>query len=241
MFRIYPAVDIKGGRCVRLYRGDMNRETVYAQWPWEAALAWEREGATFLHVVDLDGAREGRPVNLDAVRAILEAVRVSVQVGGGLRSGDDVELMLSLGAARVVLGTKALEDPDFASEMIGEYGERVIVSVDARGGKVALRGWEEHSGIKMDEAVETLVSLGARRIIFTDINRDGTLEGYDVSALDPLLGRGIGIIAAGGITSIKDLMALKKRVPGGVEGAVIGKALYSGELDLASALELEED
>ncbi len=240
MFRIYPAVDIMGGRCVRLYRGEMETETVYSRNPLESALAWEKEGASFLHLVDLDGAREGRPVNLETVRAILKEVSVPVQVGGGVRSGKDVELLLSLGAARVIIGTRAIEDRDFASEIIGRYGERVIVSVDAREGRVALRGWKDESDIEPVKILEFLSSLGARRIIFTDINRDGTLEGYDTSALDPLLGRGMGIIAAGGVTSLDDLMALKKRMPGGVEGAVVGKALYSGDLDLASALELEE-
>ncbi len=241
MFRIYPAVDIKGGRCVRLYRGDMDRETVYGTHPWEAALAWERQGASYLHVVDLDGAREGRPVNLAALREILERVKVPVQVGGGVRGGEDVERMLSLGAARVILGTRALEDPAFASEMMREYGERVIVSVDARGGRLALKGWVEEADMGPVEAVELLASLGAERIIYTDITRDGTLRGYDTRALDRLLGRGVRVIAAGGIGGLDDLRALRERVTGGVEGAVVGRALYTGDIDLSRALELEED
>lgn len=240
MFRIYPAVDIKGGRCVRLHQGDMSKETVYGGRPWEVACNWEMMGASFLHVVDLDGAREGKPVNLESVEAIIHAVKVPVQVGGGARMGEDVELLLSLGAARVILGTRALEDPGFAAEMMGEFGERVIVSVDARGGRVALKGWEEETDMDAVKAVELLASLGAKRAIYTDIARDGTLGGHDTSRLDPLLGRGVGIIAAGGISGLGDLISLKERVPRGVEGAVVGKAIYTGDLDLARALELEE-
>jgi len=240
VFRIYPAVDIKGGHCVRLYQGDMGRETVYGARPWEAARRWEREGASFLHIVDLDGAREGRLVNLEAMGEILEKVSVPVQVGGGVRRGDDVEMLLSMGAARVILGTRAIEEPAFAGEMIGEFGERVIVSVDARGGRVALQAWEAEAEISPVEAVESLASLGVARIIFTDIARDGTLGGFDASGLDLLLGRGVSIIAAGGISSMEDLRLLKRRAAMGVEGAVIGRAIYTGDIDLALALELEE-
>lgn len=241
MFRIYPAVDIKGGKCVRLYRGDLGRETVYYQHPYEAALAWEAAGASYLHVVDLDGAAADALVNLEAVRAILERVSIPVQVGGGVRGRADVELLLSLGAERVILGTRALLDPHFAEEMIRAFGPRVIVSVDTQGGEASVGGWRRAARRSLEEIVSHLARCGAERIIHTDITRDGTLEGYDTGVLAPLLDRGLGIIAAGGISSLSDLVELKRLAERGLEGAVIGRALYDGGLELPQALALEEE
>ena len=241
MFRIYPAVDIKGGRCVRLYQGDLERETVYAENPWEAALSWQEKGASSLHVVDLDGAAGDALANLEAVRAILERVRVPVQFGGGVRSRDHIELLLSLGVSRVILGTRALEEPDFAQEALSSFGPRVVVSVDTRMGEVAVSGWRRAIPRSLDEVLRQLADLGAERIIHTDISRDGTLGGYDTGVLEPLLDRGLGIIVAGGITSLEDLEHLKEMAQRGVEGAVIGRAIYTGDIDLADALALEED
>jgi phosphoribosylformimino-5-aminoimidazole carboxamide ribotide isomerase len=241
LFRIYPAVDIKGGRCVRLYQGDLERETVYADNPWEAALSWQEKGASSLHVVDLDGAAGDALVNLEAVRAILERVRVPVQFGGGVRSRDHIELLLSLGVSRVILGTRALEEPDFAQEALSSYGPRVVVSVDTRMGEVAVGGWRRAIPRSLDDVLRQLADLGVERIIHTDISRDGTLGGYDTGVLEPLLDRGMGIIVAGGITSIEDLEYLKEMAQRGVEGAVIGRAIYTGDIDLADALALEED
>ncbi len=240
MFRIYPAVDIRGGRCVRLYQGDMDRETVFSEHPWEVALAWQRKGASYLHVVDLDGAATGAPANLDAVREIITRVEVPVQLGGGVRTGDDVELLLSLGIARAVIGTRALEEPGFAAEMLGAFGARVIVSVDTRAGEIATEGWKKRCGRSLQEALAHLARCGAERIIHTDIMRDGTLGGYDTGALAPVLGRGLKVIAAGGITTLDDVRALKGLADRGIEGAVVGRAIYSGDLDLAGALALEE-
>lgn len=241
MFRIYPAVDIKGGRCVRLYQGDLAKETIYYEKPWEAAMSWEDKGASYLHVVDLDGAAQGELVNLEAVGEILARVNIPVQCGGGVRSRDDIERLLSVGVSRVVLGTRALEEPEFAVEVLAEYGSRVIVSVDTRLGEVAVGGWLEATPRSLEDIMEHLAACGAERIIHTDIARDGTLGGYDTRAVSMLLHRGMGVIAAGGISSIADLAELKELMGGGIEGAVIGKALYSGALDLVAALDLEED
>lgn len=240
MFRIYPAVDIKGGRCVRLYQGDLARETVFSERPWEVALAWQQRGASFLHVVDLDGAAAGHPVNLRAVKEILSRVTIPVQFGGGVRSRGHVEQMLDLGVERVILGTRALVEPAFSEEMLTAFAERIIVSVDTRGGEVATSAWREKVARTLEEVVEHLARHGAKRIIHTDVTRDGTLMGYDTRVLEPVLDFGIGVIAAGGVSNLTDVERIKALTARGVEGAVIGRAIYTGDLDLAEALALEE-
>jgi phosphoribosylformimino-5-aminoimidazole carboxamide ribotide isomerase len=241
LFRIYPAVDIKGGRCVRLFQGDLDRETVFSEYPWEAALAWQEKGATFLHVIDLDAAASGTLVNRGTVREVLKRVSIPVQYGGGVRSREDIEHMLALGVNRVILGTRAVEDPSFAEEMLAVYGPRVIVSVDTTGGEVAIAAWRERAGRSLREVMEHLSLCGAERIIHTDVSRDGTLSGYDPGVLDPVLGLGVGIIAAGGISSLADLKTLKALSGKGLEGAVVGRAIYTGDIDLGDALALQED
>ncbi len=240
MFRIYPAVDIKGGRCVRLLRGELERETVFSDRPWEMALRWQDEGASFLHVVDLDGAVEGRPVNLESVEEILRRVNVPVQVGGGVRTIEDARLLLDMGAARVIMGTRVLADPLFLRAAAETLGERLVVSLDLRGGRVAVGGWTWELERPLADLVDELVSSGVRRVLHTDILRDGTLEGHAGSVPGELLGRGLGVIVAGGITSRRDLMRLKELAALGVEGAVVGRALYEGTVSLAEILDLEE-
>jgi phosphoribosylformimino-5-aminoimidazole carboxamide ribotide isomerase len=241
VFRIYPAVDIKGGRCVRLYQGDLAQETVFSARPWEVALAWQEKGASYLHVVDLDAAAAGSLVNRETVKELLQRVAIPVQYGGGVRTREDIEHMMSLGAERVILGTRALEEPSFAEKTLEEFGSRIIISVDSRGGEVASRAWRESAGRSLREVVEHLIGCGAQRIIHTDIARDGTLAGYDTAALDHLLDRGLRIIAAGGISNLCDLERLKGLVTRGVEGVVVGRAIYTGDIDLGAALALEED
>lgn len=241
MFRIYPAVDIKGGRAVRLYRGELGKETVYDEKPWEAAIAWQNKGASFLHVVDLDGAAKGELVNLTHVKEILERVSLPVQCGGGVRGRDDIERLLKLGVRRVILGTRAVEEPAFAEEMIGIFGERVIVSLDTREGALATGAWRRTSGRDIADILAQLAACGAEHVIHTNIARDGTLEGYDTETLEPLLDRGMGIIAAGGIRNLSDVRKLKRLSRRGVEGAIVGKAIYTGDLDLTEALMLEEE
>jgi phosphoribosylformimino-5-aminoimidazole carboxamide ribotide isomerase len=240
VFRIYPAIDIRGGRTVRLYQGDLGKETVYVEKPWEAAMTWQDKGASYLHVVDLDGAASGKLVNFGRVKEIIERVSLPVQCGGGVRSRDDIERLLSLGVQRVIMSTRALEEPAFAEEMIALFGTRIVVSVDTRGGAVATGAWLETTERVIPDILEQLAGCGAERIIHTDIARDGTLEGYDTSALEPFLDRGMGVIAAGGISSLSDLQSLKGLVQRGLEGAIVGKAIYSGDLDLTAALLLEE-
>lgn len=240
MFRVYPAVDIKGGKCVRLYQGDLDRETVFSEKPYEMALAWEKQGASWLHVVDLDGAAAGRPVNLDAIRAILEKTGVPVQVGGGIRSRADIETLMGMGAARVILGSAALEAGDFLEEALADFGEGILVSVDTRGARVAVSAWRETAESTIWEVLRRLNHAGVRRIIHTDIARDGTLGGSDNASLEPFLDRNFSVIAAGGIARAEDVRNLKSLQSRGVEGAIIGRALYSGGLRLSEVLPLEE-
>ncbi len=241
MFHIYPAVDIKGGKCVRLYQGDLSRETVFSESPWEMASAWEEQGASFLHVVDLDGATGDSLVNLEAVREILNRVHIPVQVGGGVRRKEDIEVLLSIGAERVVLGTMMLTEACFMEEMIDTFGQRIIVSIDTRGHETCVGGWTRVVEHSIEEIIERLLKHRVPRIIHTDILRDGTLEGYRLDAIEPFLDRGLGVIAAGGITTKKDLKGLMALASRGLEGAIIGRALYTGDLKLADILSLEED
>lgn len=241
MFRIYPAVDIRQGKCVRLYQGDFERETVYSDRPWEIAGMWEAQGASYIHVVDLDGAASGEPVNTGPIESLLKAVDIPVQVGGGIRREEDIELVLKVGAARAILGTRAVEDPDFIRRALEQFGDKVIVSLDTREGRISVRGWSKDIDRPLEDVLEDIEAAGAGTVIHTDITRDGTLRGYDTSVLEPLLERGLGVIAAGGIGSREDLESLKELSLRGLEGAVVGRALYTGELRLSEALKLEED
>ncbi len=240
VFRIYPAVDIRGGKCVRLLRGELERETVFSDRPWEMALRWQDQGASFLHVVDLDGAVEGRPVNLKSVEEILRKVEVPVQVGGGLRTLEHARLLLELGASRVIMGTRALADPAFLRQAVEDLGDRLVVSLDLRGQRAAVGGWTRELERPLTDLVDELVSSGVRRVLHTDVLRDGTLEGHTGAVPAELLGRGVGIIVAGGISSRRDLLRLKEMESQGVEGAVIGRALYEGRISLQEVLDLED-
>jgi phosphoribosylformimino-5-aminoimidazole carboxamide ribotide isomerase len=241
MFRIYPAVDIKGGKCVRLYQGDLRRETIFSESPWEMALKWEEKGAGFLHVVDLDGAVEGTLINLEAVREILDHVHIPVQVGGGVRCREDIELLLSDGVERVILGTKALTEAGFMDEILDSFGERIIISVDTRENEIGIGGWTRIADQPLDEIIKRLIRHKVPRIIHTDIIRDGTLGGYRLDALKPFLDSGLGIIAAGGITNKEDLKSLKALASRGLEGVIIGRALYTGDLEFTEVLNFEEE
>jgi phosphoribosylformimino-5-aminoimidazole carboxamide ribotide isomerase len=240
MFRIYPAVDIKGGKCVRLYQGDLSRETVFSENPWEVAIGWENQGASLIHVVDLDGAVAGKPVNLEAIGEILKKVGVPVQVGGGVRSRTDVERLLSMGAQRVILGSAASEASEFLEEAAAEFGEKIVVSVDTKGAQVAVSGWTETVTLTVWEILRRLLHAGVKRIIHTDIARDGTLQGYEQASLEPFLDRAFRVIAAGGVTSVEDVSRLKALSDRGVEGIIIGRALYGTGLRLADVLPFEE-
>jgi phosphoribosylformimino-5-aminoimidazole carboxamide ribotide isomerase len=234
---LYPAIDVRGGHAVRLLRGDYERETVYDADPAEAARRWAGEGAEFLHVVDLDGARAGEPRNLEAVRRIAAAVGCPVQVGGGLRDAGAVGAVLGAGAERVVIGTAALRDPGFLAEALEEHGERVVVSVDAREGRVALAGWEEASGVGVVEAVAELGSRGVARFLCTAIEVDGTMQGPAIAELTRIAAATEAkVIASGGVGNLEHLKALARDAPPNVEGAIVGRALYERRFTVAEAI-----
>jgi len=233
---IIPAIDIKDGRCVRLYQGDYDQITVFDQDPVDVARKWERLGAQRLHVVDLDGAKAGRPVNAPIVYAIVRAVSIPVQLGGGLRDESAVDAALNLGVERIILGTVAIRDPQLVARLVQQYGAQIIVGVDAREGCVAAQGWTETSHMRTEELVQRMGAVGVRSIIYTDIGRDGTLAGPDIEGVARLVqAGGPEIIASGGVARLDDLVALAKT---GAAGVIVGKALYTGAIDLSEALDV---
>ena len=231
---IFPAIDIKDGRCVRLYQGDYDQVTTYDDDPVRVALRWQEAGARWLHVVDLDGAAAGHPVNSDLIKGIRKETTFHIEVGGGLRTLDDVEMVLELGVDRVILGTVAIKNPTLLKEALLRWGERIVVGLDARAGKVAISGWRENSQVDAVALAEELSVLGAQRFIYTDIARDGSLQGPNIEALQAMQ-RAVScaVIASGGVSSLADLRALAAV---GVEGAIVGKAIYTGDVDLATAI-----
>jgi phosphoribosylformimino-5-aminoimidazole carboxamide ribotide isomerase len=234
---LYPAIDIRGGQAVRLLQGDYERETTYDADPVEAATRWAGEGAEFLHVVDLDGARAGEPRNLEAVRRIAAAVECPIQVGGGLRGMSAVDAVLDAGAERVVIGTAALRDPEFLAEALERHGERLVVSVDARDGKVSLAGWTETSDVDVAAAVAELTGRGARRFLCTAIEVDGTMEGPATDELNRIAAAtSARVIASGGVGTLSHLRALSRDAAANVEGAIVGRALYEHKFTVADAI-----
>ncbi len=238
-FEIIPAIDLRGGKAVRLQRGAFETEARVAEDPVKVARKFQDEGATRLHVVDLDGARMGSPQNVPVIRQILRQVSIPVQVGGGLRTAELVERVVDLGADRVIVGTSAAIDAENAGEILARFGEKVVIGADARDGFVAVQGWMQRT----DEAVEAfgkrLVQMGARRFLFTDIARDGMLEGVNIEATRAFAEAvGVPVIASGGVAGPGDITALVPLQPSGVEGVIVGKALYAGALTLADALRL---
>jgi phosphoribosylformimino-5-aminoimidazole carboxamide ribotide isomerase len=236
---LLPAIDIRGGKAVRLYQGEYGRETVYDDDPVDAARRWAAGGAELIHVVDLDGAKAGSPVNLEAIGAIARAVECPIEVGGGLRDLPSAEAVLAAGAERVVVGTAALRDPDFLAELIDAQGpERVVVSVDARGGKVSLAGWTESSGVDVADAVADLSARGVARFLFTPIEVDGTLEGPNTAELERVAAAtDAAVIASGGVGTLEHLKELASTAPANVEGVIVGKALYEKKFTVEEAIE----
>ena len=233
---VIPAIDLREGRCVRLYQGDYAQEEVFGVDPVAIALRWQSEGATRLHVVDLDGAASGSPGNVDAIRAIASSVGTTLEVGGGIRDMEKAVLLSDAGADRLVLGTSAVEDPDLVIQMLERFGvDSVVVSVDAKDGWAALRGWKQPSQMKALELMDRMVALGVGRFEYTDINRDGTMTEPNFEAVTEAVNHvSVPIIAAGGIANVRHLERLAEL---GVEGAIVGKALYTGAISLAEALE----
>jgi len=233
---LYPAIDILDGRAVRLVQGDFDRATEYASDPVDAARAWAAAGAACLHVVDLDGARAGAPVNLSAAARIASATGLEVQLGGGLRTSAAIDAALAAGIRRVVLGTAAFTDPELLEAALARHGERVVVSVDVRGGAVATAGWTQTSALTAVDAVAALVERGVRRFVYTDVDRDGMLGGIDAAAVARVADAAAGeLLYSGGIGSLADLEALAALRHPRVAGAIVGKALYERRFTLAAA------
>ena len=231
---VIPAVDIKGGKCVRLYQGDYLKETVFSENPVDVAMGWRAQGAKRLHVIDLDGAAGGEPVNIKVIEAIVRQVDLPVQLGGGIRDEATVAKLLDIGIDRVILGTVAVENPELVKSLCRKYSEAIVVGIDARDGFVATRGWVKGTEIKALELGLQMADLGVKRIIYTDIKRDGTLTEPGFEAIAGMVkGVNLPIIAAGGISKLSHLRKLKKL---GVEAAIVGRAIYTGDINLKEAL-----
>lgn len=233
--QLYPAIDMKGGKCVRLTQGLFDQVKVYSDTPADMAKLWVNEGATFLHIVDLDGALAGRSVNEAAIRAIAESVQVPIQLGGGIRSAEAVQYMLDLGITRCIIGTRAVQQPEFIRDLVERFGaERIVVGVDAKEGLVAVEGWEKVSSLTAADLCQQMKEYGVKHIVYTDISRDGTLTGPNVAATKALTElTGMDIIASGGMSCMADLEALHAS---GIQGAIIGKALYEKKISLPEAV-----
>ena len=235
--QLYPAIDMKNGQCVRLRQGAFKDITIYSDAPEKVAAHWQEKGASFLHLVDLDGALAGYSVNEEVIRRIADTVSIPIEIGGGIRSKEAVERMLDLGVRRVIIGTKAAEHPEFLRDMVRTFGEEAIVAgVDAKDGMVAV--WEKVSSLTASDLCLTMKEYGIRHIVYTDISRDGMLSGPNVEATRKLTEEtGLDIIASGGVSCMEDLKCLHEA---GIRGAIIGKALYENRIDLAEAVRLYE-
>jgi phosphoribosylformimino-5-aminoimidazole carboxamide ribotide isomerase len=235
-FDIFVAIDLGDGQVVRLLRGDPDAATVYSEDPVATAAGWQARGATWLHVVDLEGAISGEAANAAVMRAIIEAVDVPVQVAGGIRSLAAIEAWLAAGAARVVVGTRALDEA-FLPEAVARFGPALVAAVDARNGMVQVAGWQASSSLTTGDALARLSEAGVARILFTDIGRDGTLEGPNLPAIrEVLAASGMGLVASGGVAGLADVETLLSLGDPRLEGVIVGKALYSGSLALEEAL-----
>ena len=236
---IFPAIDLKDGQCVRLVQGRAEDKTVYSHRPPDVARAFQEQGASWLHIVDLDGAFTGSPRNAEAIAAIAAQLTIPFQVGGGLRSSEDVARIFSLGASRVIIGTRAVSSPEFMSELLDRYGpDRIVLGQDARDGLVAVEGWVNRSTLPALDFGRQMKGLGVARAVFTDVARDGLMTGPNLASIEQMTREsGLKIIASGGVSSREDVQALTAMESLGVEGAIIGKALYEGRLTLKEALE----
>ncbi len=238
---IYPAIDIRGGRCVRLTGGRFDAETVFAEDPAAMAVQWEKCGARYLHLVDLDGALAGEGKNTEAVKRILAAVKIPVQLGGGIRSMQAVERLLELGVSRVILGSAAVQNPQLVQEAVRAFPGRIAAGIDAKNGTAAIEGWETSSGVDAAELAKKMAAYGVETIIFTDISRDGMLNGVNAAATAALAeAAGVEVIASGGVASLDDVRQLLA-YNGRIGGCIIGKAIYTGAVDLRAALQLAKE
>jgi phosphoribosylformimino-5-aminoimidazole carboxamide ribotide isomerase len=238
IMEVIPAIDLRMGRCVRLYQGDYGKETVFSEDPVTTALNWQSLGAHRIHIVDLDGAALGEVQNIQTIKEIAHAVLIPTELGGGMRSLEAIEQVLKAGVERIILGTVAVEMPELVQEVCRRYSESVIVSIDARDGLIATRGWQIDTKMEALEFARSMVKLGVQRFVYTDISRDGTLTEPNFTAIMEMIeALRLPVIAAGGISSLTHLKILKLL---GVEGAIVGRALYTGDINLKKALEIFE-
>lgn len=232
---IYPAIDIRGGKCVRLTQGRYDDITIFSDNPVNMAKQFEKVGAEFIHVVDLDAAR-GEGNNREIIRSIAESVDIPVQTGGGIRTMDDIDTVLGFGIERVIIGTSAVKNPQLVGDAVRKYGKRIAVGIDAKDGYVAIEGWEKTSSIKSSELAKQMEEMGVKTIIYTDIATDGMLSGPNFFAMSEMVKSvSMDVIASGGVASLKDIGKLKDKE---VAGVIVGKAIYTGDVDLAEALKL---
>lgn len=234
--RIYPAIDIKDGNCVRLLQGRFSDVTVYGNSPADMAKKWESLGGEFIHVVDLDGALKGHGVNAEIIKEICRSVNVPVQTGGGIRTMEDIEAKLACGISRVIIGTKAVSDSEFVKRAVDKHKEKIVIGIDAKDGMVAIEGWEKTSDFTAVEFAKKMVDIGVSTIVYTDIATDGTLAGPNTAAMKEMVSSvKADIIASGGVGSIEHIKSL---IPTGVEGVIVGRALYTGDVKLDEAVEM---
>ncbi|MEJ5300031.1 MAG: 1-(5-phosphoribosyl)-5-[(5-phosphoribosylamino)methylideneamino]imidazole-4-carboxamide isomerase [Thermodesulforhabdaceae bacterium] len=239
---IYPAIDIRNGKCVRLFQGNPEKETIYASNPVDVARRWKDEGAEWLHVVDLDGAFAGSPVNRELVISIAKEVDIPVQVGGGIRTEDDVAFYLASGVSRVIVGTRAFEDLDWFRSLCRKYSGSIALGLDARDGFVAIRGWKETTKVEVLEIIEQITNMPLGAIIYTDISRDGTHAGVNVDATEKLLdATHHPVIASGGVSSLEDVVRLLPLTKKGLNGVIIGRALYDQRIKLGEVLSVVKE
>ncbi|WFD11161.1 1-(5-phosphoribosyl)-5-[(5-phosphoribosylamino)methylideneamino]imidazole-4-carboxamide isomerase [Tepidibacter hydrothermalis] len=236
---IFPAIDIKDNKCVRLSQGDFNKINIYSNEPFDMAVKWKRQGASFLHLVDLDGARSEDIINKKSIEKITENIGIPVQVGGGVRSEEKVKNLIDMGVERVIVGTIAVENKELLKKLVSKYKEKIVVSIDAKNGKVALRGWELVSEIDSIDLCKQLEKIGVKTIVYTDISKDGMLEGPNFEIYKLLSQKtSLNIVASGGISSIDDIKKLKNM---NIYGAITGKALYDNKIELKEALECSQE
>ncbi len=234
--KIWPAIDLRGGNCVRLKQGDYNQETIFGDNPGAMARQWSEQGAECMHLVDLDGARDGLWINQDAVRSIIEAISVPCQLGGGVREESTIELLLGLGVSRLIIGTKALKEPEWFSSMVEKFPHKLALGIDARDGMVATDGWLETSETTAISLAQQFNSQPVAAIIYTDISRDGMMQGANIAGMSEMKqATNIPVIASGGVTTLEDVKQLREA---GLDGAIIGRSLYDGVIDLKDAIAL---
>ena len=237
---IVPAIDLIDGEAVRLVQGDFSKKTVYNNNPADVAKKWQDAGAELIHLVDLEGSRQGHPIETETVRKIKEKVSVPIEIGGGVRKFEDIETFLNAGADYVILGTSVVADEEFAKEVLKKYEDKIVIGIDAKNGLVAVKGWEQVSEFEAIPFAQKMESFGAKRIIYTDISRDGMMQGVNLTAVQKMAeSLNIPVTASGGVSAYDDIINLKKIESCGVNSAIIGKALYTGAIDLKKAIELQ--